>query len=359
MALPTFNGWNIVAMPNFKFRGVDFSPHDTVGVSVSDWTNEMQVYDWQSSFLSANVTIPTQKGALAAQWIAFLLACRGPLNVFILGDSSQSSPFGTCAVNLAPDPNFQMPLGLIWSQPDANWWISPTSKPGVCALKVASADSGLDMGSFSANVTVVPGRSYTLSGYIDASGVTGGTVKLLVTYTGGNFVLTANNGTVANYSGSFTVPSGITSLQIECFCNNAVIPSGAFVGFSGISLTAGAPIVNGAAQVGYSLVTNGWAPSASNLLIAGDYITVMSSPIGGGDISIPRLYRLTQPVSSDASGNATLSIWPQLRESPASAAQIITTNTSGLFRLAPGAQAQWHKSYDGTTSMSFQATEAL
>lgn len=88
-------------------------------------------------------------------------------------------------------------------------------------------------------------------------------------------------------------------------------------------VASGAPVVAGAGQTGYSLVTRGWTHSIPNILTTGDYIQIGY-----------RLYRLTDNASSDASGNATLSIWPNLRDLPADGTAIITRNCKGLMRLA-------------------------
>jgi len=95
----------------------------------------------------------------------------------------------------------------------------------------------------------------------------------------------------------------------------------------------GAPLVNTANQTGYSLNTRGWAASVTNILMAGDYIQIGSiSTIGSG--YAPRLYRVTNNASSDGSGHATLSVWPNLRDLPPDGAVIITRNCVGLMGLA-------------------------
>jgi hypothetical protein len=92
----------------------------------------------------------------------------------------------------------------------------------------------------------------------------------------------------------------------------------------GSNLTTGAnPLVNGANQVGYSLNTKGWQASKTGVLKRGDYIQL-----------IYRLHKVLDDVDSDASGNATLSIYPPIRETPADGQVILTDNTQGLFRLA-------------------------
>lgn len=92
----------------------------------------------------------------------------------------------------------------------------------------------------------------------------------------------------------------------------------------GSNLTTGAnALVNGANQAGYSINTKGWVASSTDVLKRGDWIQIGY-----------RLHKVQDDVSSDASGDATISIWPNLRESPADGASLITTNCVGLFRLA-------------------------
>ena len=85
---------------------------------------------------------------------------------------------------------------------------------------------------------------------------------------------------------------------------------------------SGAAAVAGAAQTGYILVTRGWTPSKYRLLLPGDLIQIGC-----------RVYKLRDQVNSDASGNADLSIWPNLRDQPADGTTIQCANCKGLFRL--------------------------
>jgi len=86
---------------------------------------------------------------------------------------------------------------------------------------------------------------------------------------------------------------------------------------------AGAPVVNGAGQTGYSLLTRGWTPNRYNLLSIGDYLQIGY-----------RLYKVLTPVVSDSSGHATISIWPNLRDQPADGTALVVNHCKGLFRLA-------------------------
>lgn len=92
----------------------------------------------------------------------------------------------------------------------------------------------------------------------------------------------------------------------------------------------GTPLVNGASQTGDSLVTDGWTPSTTGILKAGDWIQL-------GSASSTRLHKVLDDVNSDGSGNATLTIWPNLRSSPSDNAAIVVNNTKGIWRLANSA----------------------
>ena len=84
----------------------------------------------------------------------------------------------------------------------------------------------------------------------------------------------------------------------------------------------GTPLVNGASQTGYWVVTNGWAPSIISILLPGDFIQIGY-----------RMYKVLSPVDTDAGGNATIAIWPNLRDQPASGTPIVTRGCTALFTL--------------------------
>jgi len=89
----------------------------------------------------------------------------------------------------------------------------------------------------------------------------------------------------------------------------------------------GAPVVAGSNQTGFTLTTTGWVGDQSRVLASGDWIQIGL-----------RLYRMTADAAADHDGNATLAIWPNLRESPNQGSPplidtITTHNTKGLFRL--------------------------
>lgn len=114
---------------------------------------------------------------------------------------------------------------------------------------------------------------------------------------------------------------------------------------------AGTPLVNGTSNsynlpASYFLWTKGWTPSTANVLLPGDYIQVGY-----------RLYSVTQAASSDSSGNATLSIWPSIREQPTDGTTIVTSNTKGLWRLADNKRT-WSEHATKMVGISFKCVEA-
>ena len=113
----------------------------------------------------------------------------------------------------------------------------------------------------------------------------------------------------------------------------------------------GTPLVDGAAQTGRTLNTKGWTASQTGILVAGDWVQV-------GSGSIQRLYKVTEDANSDGAGLAALSIWPSLRESPADAETLVTSNCEGVFRLASN-EMEWGIAADLFYEMSFQAMEAI
>jgi len=94
-----------------------------------------------------------------------------------------------------------------------------------------------------------------------------------------------------------------------------------------------------------SLVTRGWPASTSGILLPGDQFQIGY-----------RLHRVCEIANSDSGGNATLTIWPSLRETPADGTTITLVAPKGLFRLASNRRAI-HRSPQRLTTLSFQCIE--
>lgn len=94
---------------------------------------------------------------------------------------------------------------------------------------------------------------------------------------------------------------------------------------------AGAPVVNGAGQLGGSLATAGWTPNAAGVLLPGDYIGV------GGELKI-----VPVRVDADATGKAVVPVEPPQRYAPANGSAIVLTEPKALFRLIDDRQILNH-----------------
>lgn len=112
-------------------------------------------------------------------------------------------------------------------------------------------------------------------------------------------------------------------------------------------VATGTPLVKGANQTGSDLITDGWTTSTTGILKAGDYIQIGNY-----------LHKVLDDVNSDSSGNATLTLFPDLRTSPADNATITVNSAKGLFRLSSG-QTSWDINEASIYGITFAAREAL
>lgn len=116
-------------------------------------------------------------------------------------------------------------------------------------------------------------------------------------------------------------------------------------------IATGTPLVNGASQAGQTIVTDGWTPSQTGILKAGDMIQL-------GTGLTTHLHKVLQDANSDGVGNATLDIWPRLRASPDDNAAIVVSGCKGLWRLASN-EMPVEFSQPVIYSISFGALEAI
>ena len=117
------------------------------------------------------------------------------------------------------------------------------------------------------------------------------------------------------------------------------------------STASGTPVVKGASQTGNNLIIDGLPADTSGYLLAGDYIQ-----LGSGSTS--RLYKVLEDVDTNATGEATLNLWPDLRSSPSDNASVVVSNAKGVFRLASNETA-WNVTDASIYGISFAAMEAL
>lgn len=103
--------------------------------------------------------------------------------------------------------------------------------------------------------------------------------------------------------------------------------------------SGGSITVSGSGQTGYTLTVSGYS---AGVLLPGDQFSIGL-----------RLYEFL----GDAGGGA-ISIWPQIRESPADGSSLVLTNPSGLFRLKSNA-CKFSYDQNKIYSLTFDIREAL
>lgn len=113
----------------------------------------------------------------------------------------------------------------------------------------------------------------------------------------------------------------------------------------------GTPLVNGASQTGNNLLIDGLPSATANIYRKGDYFQ-----LGTGTGS--RLYMITQDISSNTAGEATLQFVPALRSSPSDNAAVTFTSAKGLFRAAENV-AQWDSNAAMIYGFTFAFREAV
>jgi hypothetical protein len=101
--------------------------------------------------------------------------------------------------------------------------------------------------------------------------------------------------------------------------------------YTGGYVALGLPTVNGNGQTGRTLATTGWTPHA--VLRAGMCFSV-------GTDTATRFYMLTADVTVNGSGQATLSISPSLRESPATGTALDYAAPKVQLRIPSAVAAQ-------------------
>lgn len=160
------------------------------------------------------------------------------------------------------------------------------------------------------------------------------------------------------WSGTVTLPplTRIQSAQWTSFLMQLRGMTNAFMLANPLAMTPqgspqGTPVANTAGATGNNaamtttLFTRGWKPNTFRLLLPGDNIQVGF-----------RLHQVLDQVNSDASGDASINIFPSLREVPVDGSPIIMKNPAGLFRLAKN-DRNWQISNAFITTMSFPVTE--
>lgn len=84
--MSTYNGRTIVTVPtSLGPRTLEWTQVNLVGSSLNPFTGQQQVQDWNASWMEGTVTLPPiSNPTFAADWVSFLLGCKGMASVFAL-----------------------------------------------------------------------------------------------------------------------------------------------------------------------------------------------------------------------------------------------------------------------------------
>lgn len=117
--------------------------------------------------------------------------------------------------------------------------------------------------------------------------------------------------------------------------------------------TPGIPKVNGANQTGNTLAIDGLPINTTGYLKVGDYIQ-----LGNNSPAAATLHKVLTQVNSNASGQATIDIWPSLRATPGDNDDIVVSGAKGRFRLSNSVQ-QWQINEISSYGITFDCVEVL
>lgn len=170
-------------------------------------------------------------------------------------------------------------------------------------------------------------------------------------------VINNNNGTTDRWEGVFTLAAlnGQNMAEFEAWLISLKGQEKTFKAYDpdrrtpyGVADTGtSTPLIKGASQTGKSITTDGWKTSTTGLLAVGDYFQVET-----------QFYIVTEIVTSNGTGDATINFEPAIRTAPADNAAIIFESPVMVARMGVNIHLkESNKNRIGTFSFSFM--EAL
>jgi hypothetical protein len=376
------------------FRSISLRPSNAVQVATSPFTGQQQVQAHQGQFWQADVQLPPIKqDATADDWAAFLTALRGPYGTFLLGDSSRKTPRGSVSNAIDEIPRVSGPSQTGSSLVTGGWLASTlVLRRGDCIqvggenrLKRSADFSHADWTktniTISTEAIVAPDGTPTAD-KIEATATA--TTILYQTFTATADVITYSvfikKGSGPTDANSFGVYNATRSADLAFLALNhdtraAVSWTGNEIansswradalggGYYRLQITVGSGIRDGDSLRVYVGFSGGTQTAGKFVYAVGaqvnrgyyadPYIPATSAAVAG----VPRLHKLVSDVWSNGSGNATLDIWPRLRESPADFSGVKTSNCQGTFRLA--SEPEWSVDSAKIYGIGFSAVEAI
>jgi len=326
--------------PSIGLSEIHWAPSSVVALHQSPVTYAQQAYRWPGQMLAFSAKLPPMTMDQAREVQAFFLRCNGPENTFYFQDTPPGrEQLGNAKAGGMIDNELQeftaattdictatahgyvtgdrvrvltssiLPAGLAISTDyyvrkinDDTFYLSEQLGSGQSFTSVAATDIITSAGHNRRNGDIV-----YLFGTL-ATGLTANTAYYVISRTTDTFkVSTTRGGAAVNISADDG--SGMT-------WNTTPIVD--------ITSTGTGTHTIGIRQIGEAVNTRGWIPDVIDLFKAGDWISIND-----------RLRRVTVDVDSDASGKATLIVWPRINEAFDDGTEIdIGDDARGIFRLS-------------------------
>lgn len=343
-------------------RDIVFAQRTAVASASSPFSYAQQTAVWPGQMWTASVKLPPMKRANAEAWLATLAALNGQEGSMILGDTANIAARGTATgyprVNGASQTGATLAtkgwtaslanilragdwiqLGgenilkysedftnAIWTKNNMTATAGQTDPWGGTAACLLDAAVG-DAFAIQTFTPLNPGP-HCFSVWIKA--VTGAAFNLTVRRASGSEVvgqlaITPSTSAWTRYEVPF-VPYDLTA-------HHAIIGGFGLMGSTEDVYAYGAQVNLGSTATGYQLTT-----SATSIITR-------------------RLHKVLFDVNSDGSGNVSLSLWPNLRSSPADSAAITIASPKGKFMLA--SPPEWSIDEAQTYGIEFTAVEDL
>ena len=84
-------------------ESITLRAEDAVGISSSPFTYKQQIVRFSGQQWGASITIPPLRKDVTEAWVAFLLALKGPVGTFLLGDPNNCIPQGQLGSDAVSD----------------------------------------------------------------------------------------------------------------------------------------------------------------------------------------------------------------------------------------------------------------
>jgi hypothetical protein len=359
LALPTITG----------LKSIHWAPVAVVATHESLVTFNQQVYRWPGQRLAFSADLPVLTKAQAQEWQAFFLRCNGPENTFYFQDSSpgrailgRALPGGVVENNrqafTAATTDICTATAHGYVDGDVTRVTTASALPAGLVTATDYYVRYIDANTFKLSLQLGTGQAFTTAFATDANQLTSAGHGR------------RNGDIVYLYSSAADLPSGLsentayyvvnrTTDTIEVATAQAGTPLTMADDGTGTMTWSTTPVVDITGtgtgihsieerQSGAAINTRGWRANVENLFKAGDWISISD-----------RMRKVIIDADSDATGDATLTVWPRIGAAFDDGIEIKTGGDArGIFRMTAIPSWTWENSRL-VEGVQFAAAEAL